>query len=62
MRTRREWVEQHVVAKTIKPPDREVVELPQPRDGRHVNVGVKLKSGGMGYQFLKERAENNKKC
>lgn len=25
---------------------------------RHVNAGIKLKKGGMGYQFLKERAEN----
>jgi excisionase family DNA binding protein len=61
LRTRREWVEQYVATKTIKPPDPEVVEFPRPRGGRHVNAGIKLKKGGMGYQFLKERAENAKK-
>lgn len=61
LRSRREWVEYYVAAKTIKPPDPEVIELPRPRGRRHVNVGIKLKKGGMGYQFLKERAENAKK-
>ena len=36
----------------------EVIELPRPRGRRHVNQGIKLDKGGMGYQFLKERAEN----
>ena len=58
LRTRREWVEQYVAAKTIKPPDPEVVELPRPRGSRHINRGIKLKKGGAGYRFLKERAEN----
>lgn len=61
LRTRREWVEQYIAAKTIKPPDPEVVELPRPRGRRHVNVGIKLKRGGAGYQFLQERAKNAKK-
>jgi excisionase family DNA binding protein len=60
-RTRREWVEQYVATKTIKSPDPEVVELPRPRGRRHINAGIKLKKGGMGYEFLKERAENAKK-
>ena len=50
--TRREWVEQYVAAKTIKPPHPEVVELARPRGRRHVNVGIKLRKGGMGRQFL----------
>jgi len=36
LRTRREWVEQYVAAKTIKPPDPDVFELPRPRGRRHV--------------------------
>lgn len=35
LRTRREWVEQYVAAKTIKPSDPEVFEVPRQR-GRHV--------------------------
>ena len=62
LRTRREWVEQYVPTKTIKPPHPEVVELPPPRGGRHVNAGIKLKNGGMGNEFLQERAESAKKC
>jgi hypothetical protein len=27
---------------------------------KHVNAGIKLKKGGMSYQFLKERAENRR--
>jgi excisionase family DNA binding protein len=61
LRTRREWVEQYVAAKTIKPPDPELVQIPRPRGGRHINRGVKLKKGGAGYRFLKERAENARK-
>lgn len=61
LRTRREWVEQYVAAKTIKPPDPEVVELPRPRGKRHVNVGIKFKKGSLGHQFLQERAQNAKK-
>ena len=61
LRTRREWVKQYVATKTIKPPDPEVVELPRPRGKRHVNVGMTLKKGGLGYQFLQERAQNAKK-
>lgn len=52
LRTLREWVEQYVATKAIKPPDPKVVELPRPRGGRHVKVGVKLRKGGMGRQFL----------
>lgn len=57
LRTRREWVEQYVAVKTIKPPDPEVVEVPRTRGRRNVNVCIKLKKGGMGYQFLRERAK-----
>jgi hypothetical protein len=54
LRTRQEWVEQYVAAKTIKPSDPEVFEVPRPRGKRHINAGIKLKKGGMGYQFLRE--------
>ena len=46
----------YVAAKTIKPPDPEVVEFPRPRDRRHVNAGIKLKKGGMGYECLRSPA------
>lgn len=61
LRTRREWVEQYVATKTLKPPDPELVEAPRPRGKRHVNVGIKFKKGSVGYQFLQERAKNAKK-
>lgn len=48
LRTRREWVEQYIAAKTIEPPDSEVVEIPRPRGRRHVNAGIKLKRAGWG--------------
>ena len=40
LRTRREWVEQYVAAKTIKLPDPEVIELPRPRGRRHAIQGI----------------------
>ena len=58
LRTRREWVELYVASKTVKPPDPDVVQIPRSRGGRHINRGIKLKKGGAGYRFLKERAEN----
>lgn len=60
LRTRREWVEQYVAAKSIKPPDPDVVEIP-PQGKPHINVGIKFTKGGMGHQFLQERAKNAKK-
>lgn len=60
LRTRREWVEQYVAAKTIKPSDSEVILAPRLRGKRHVNVGVKFKKGGMGHQFLQERAKRDR--
>lgn len=57
LRTRREWVEQYVAAKTIKPPDPDVVEVPRPRGKRHVNVGIKFKKGGLAYEFLRSRPD-----
>lgn len=56
LRTRREWVEQYVAAKTIKPPDRELVEILRPRGRRHVKQGIKLKKGGLGYECLRSPA------
>jgi hypothetical protein len=61
LRTCREWVEQYVAAITIKPPDPDVVEVPRPRGKRHVNVGIKFKKGGVGYQFLQDRVKNAKR-
>jgi excisionase family DNA binding protein len=48
LRTRREWVEQYLAAKTIKPPDPEVVEIPRPRGRRHVNRGPRSRRAGWG--------------
>jgi excisionase family DNA binding protein len=52
LRTRREWIEQYVAEKTVKPHDPEMVDVPRPRVKRYVNVGIKLKKGGAGWRFL----------
>ena len=54
LRTCREWVEQYVAAKTVKPPAPEVVELALVKGRQYVYV--KLRKGGMGYECLRSPA------
>lgn len=61
LRTRLEWIETYIAEKTIKAASSEpgmftVSDPPRRRQGH-----IKLKKGGIGEQFLKERAEADKK-
>ncbi|MFO0926143.1 MAG: hypothetical protein U0736_03770 [Gemmataceae bacterium] len=60
LRTRRQWVEDYVASKTIKPAGDEpgVYTVPKPR--RRVGH-VKLKKGDAGYRFLEKLREAGKK-
>jgi hypothetical protein len=57
LRTRREWVEEYVAKKIVQPrpttPDDPIVRVRKPRKGQ-----VVFRKGGLGYQFLKERQQN----
>jgi hypothetical protein len=57
LRTRREWVEDYVNKKLVRSqpatPDIPTVRIRNPRKGQAV-----FRKGGMGYQFLKERQQN----
>lgn len=59
LRTRREWVEEYVAKKLVKAasatPEIHTVRVRKPRKGQ-----VAFTKGGMGYQFLKERQQNQK--
>ena len=59
LRTRREWVEQYVTKKLVQAPSTtpevHVIKGQKPRKGQ-----VAFRKGGMGYQFLKERQQNQK--
>lgn len=60
LRTRREWVEDYINKRLVKPPVNDpaipTIRVRKPRRGQ-----VVFKKGGMGYQFLKKREENQKK-
>jgi excisionase family DNA binding protein len=60
LRTRREWVEEYVNKRLVRPPvnapEIPTIRVRKPRRGQ-----VAFRKGGMGYQFLKEREENQKK-
>jgi excisionase family DNA binding protein len=60
LRTRREWVEDYINKRLVKPPinapEIPTIRVRKPRRGQ-----VVFKKGGMGYQFLKKREENQKK-
>jgi len=60
LRTRREWVEEYINKRLVKAPINEpeipTIRVRKPRRGQ-----VVFKKGGMGYQFLKKREENQKK-
>lgn len=60
LRTRRQWVEEYVAVKTIKPAGDEpgVYTVPKPR--RRLGQ-VKLKKGDAGYRFLERLREDEKK-
>jgi excisionase family DNA binding protein len=52
LRTCRTWVQEYITKKTVKPIEEEMVPVPAPRGRRHVNGGIKLKKGGIGWRFL----------
>lgn len=60
LRTRREWVEEYINKRLVKPPvnapEIPTIRVRKPRRGQ-----LAFRKGGMGYQFLKEREENQKK-
>jgi excisionase family DNA binding protein len=61
LRTRRQWVEEYVAGKTIKPGGDEPGVYTVPKPPRRRVGHVKLKRGGIGEQFLREREEAAKK-
>ena len=61
LRTRREWVEAYVAAKTIKPLPEDRIPVKAVRGRRKVDTGRTLTKGGMGYQFLMERQKNSER-
>ena len=61
LRTRRQWVEEYVASKTIKAAQSEPGIYTVPNPPRKRQSQFKLKIGGIGYQFLKEREEADKK-
>lgn len=60
LRTRREWIEEYVAGKLVAPP-RTTSEIHVIAGRKSRQKPVIFKKGGLGYQFLKERQENQKK-
>ncbi len=59
LRTRREWVEEYVMKKLVQaPPSTPEIHVVKVRKARKGQVA--FRKGGMGYQFLKERQQNQK--
>lgn len=60
LRTRREWVEDYITKKLVQAPastpEIHVVRVRKPRKGQAV-----FRKGGMGYEFLKERQQNQRR-
>jgi excisionase family DNA binding protein len=61
LRTRREWVEEYVTEKTIKPAQSEPEVYTVPKPPRRRQGTIKLKNGGAGYRFLEKLREGDKK-
>jgi excisionase family DNA binding protein len=61
LRTRRQWVEEYIAEKTIKAASSEPGVFTVPDSPRRRQGYIKLKKGGIGEQFLRERAEAAKK-
>jgi excisionase family DNA binding protein len=61
LRTRRQWVEEYIAEKTIKAASGEPGVFTMPDSPRRRQGYIKLKKGSIGEQFLRERAEADKK-
>jgi excisionase family DNA binding protein len=61
LRTRRQWVEDYIAEKTIKTARVEPGVFTVPNPPRRRLGHIKLKKGGIGEQFMREREETHKK-
>lgn len=59
LRTCRNWVDEYIATKTVKPVEPNVVPVPVPKLKRQIDAGIKVKKSGIAWRFLQERAKQD---